>query len=98
MSIEIKTPGQLLDELITTDMRCWFAQEDIMNPKLSEHDRLQAAVRAQQQNAKRTELIRAIDSILAGTEFSNTTKTYHSYFEKRKEEVISNEESFITES
>jgi hypothetical protein len=79
MSIATKTPGQLIDELITTDLRCWFAQEDIMNPSLSESERLQAAIRAQQQNAKRTELIRAIDSILANTEFSNTTKTYHTY-------------------
>ena len=98
MSIANKTPGQLIDELITTDMRCWFAQEDIMNPELPEHERLQAAIRAQQQNAKRTELIRAIDSMLADTEFSNTTKTYHTYFEQRKEEVIKNDKNFITES
>ena len=84
MSIKEKTPGQLIDELITTDLRCWFAQEDIMNESLPEHDRLQAAIRAQQQNAKRTELIRALDSILADTEFSNTTKTYHTYLKDGK--------------
>jgi hypothetical protein len=83
MTILEKTPGQLVDELITTNLRCWFAQEDIMNSELSQEQRLQAAVRAQQQNSKRTELIRAIDSLLANTEFSNTTKTYHSYLEKK---------------
>jgi hypothetical protein len=79
MSVATKTPGQLIDELITTDLRCWFAQEDLLNTNLSDADRLKAAVRAQQQNAKRTELIRALDSILASTELSNTTKTYHTY-------------------
>ena len=79
MSIATKTPGQLIDELITTDVRCWFAQEDLLNMDLPEAERLAAAVRAQQQNSKRTELIRALDSILASTEFSNTTKTYHTY-------------------
>lgn len=83
MSVLEKTLGQLIDELITTDLRCWFAQEDIMNNDLSEEGRLQAAIRAQQQNAKRTELIRAIDSLTSGTEFSNTTKTYHTYLEKK---------------
>jgi hypothetical protein len=84
MSIKEKTAGQLIDELITTDLRCWFAQEDIMNKSLSEENRLQAAIRAQEQNAKRTELIRAIDSILSNIEFSNVTKTYHTYLEEKK--------------
>lgn len=83
MSIAEKTLGQLIDELITTDLRCWFAQEDIMNENLTEQDRLTAAIRAQQQNAKRTELIRAIDSLTSGTEFSNTTKTYHTYLKDK---------------
>ena len=81
MGINEKTLGQLIDELITTSTRCWFAQEDLMNLEFSNEKRLEAAIRAQQQNAKRTELIRAIDSLTSGTEFSNTTKTYHTYLE-----------------
>ena len=84
MGVNEKTLGQLIDELITTSMRCWWAQEDIMNPNLSEEARLEAAIRAQQQNAKRTELIRAVDSLTSGTEFSNTTKSYHTYFKENK--------------
>jgi len=84
MNIKEKSLGFLIDQLITTSMRCWFAQEDIMNEKLSEHDRLQAAIRAQQQNAIRTELIRAIDNIVGQESISNITKTYHSYFEKKE--------------
>jgi hypothetical protein len=75
-----KTFGQLVDELITTSMRTWFAQEDIMDESLSTEKRLGAAVRAQTQNAKRTELIRAIDAYCSNEEFSNVSKTYHTYF------------------
>ena len=79
-----KTLGQLIDELFTTDHRCWNEQDRIMDETLSDSERLQSAIRAQQQNAKRTELIRAIDSLFGGTKFSNTTKTYHSYFQKEE--------------
>ena len=85
-NIKEKTMGQLIDELITTSMRCWWAQEKIMDKSLSDKERLQAAVKAQQQNAKRTELIRAIDAHDNNTEFSNTTKTYHSYDAGMKQE------------
>ena len=77
-----KTIGELIDSLITTSMRCWFAQEDIMNESLSEHDRLQAAIRAQEQNAKRSQLIGAINDAL-GQEGFTSTKTY-TYFDKKK--------------
>lgn len=75
-----KTIGELIDSLITTDMRCWFAQEDIMNESLSEHDRLQAAIRAQEQNAKRSQLIAAINQAFGEQGFT-ATKTY-TYFKK----------------
>jgi len=79
-NIKEKTLGQLIDELFSTDHRCWNEQDKIMDTSLSPDERLTAAIRAQQQNAKRTELIRAIDSFSKGEEFSNVTKTYHSYF------------------
>ncbi len=84
MSLKEKTPAQLLDELITTDLRCWFAQEQIMNPELSIEQRFDAAVRAQEQNAKRTELIRILDEFFGFTKETNTTKSYHSYFDGKK--------------
>jgi hypothetical protein len=81
-NIKEKTLGQLIDELFTTDHRCWNEQDKILDTSLSSEERLTAAVRAQQQNAKRTELIRAIDSLFEGTEFSNVIKTYHSYIKE----------------
>jgi len=83
MSIEIKSVGFMIDELVTTNLKCWFAQEDIMNSNLSEHDRLQAAERAQEMNNRRNQLIRAIDQKLGDGNVSPTMKTYHSYFEKK---------------
>jgi len=79
-----KTIGELIDTLITTDLRCWFAQEDIMNESLSEHDRLQAAIRAQEQNAKRSQLMAAINEYFGEAGFTGT-KTY-TYFKEKKDE------------
>lgn len=77
-----KTLGELIDSLITTSMRCWFSQEDIMDESLSTEERLQAAIRAQEQNAKRSQLIAAINEI-AGHEGFTATKTY-TYFKDKK--------------
>lgn len=77
-----KTIGELIDSLITTDLRCWFAQEDIMNENLSEHERLQAAIRAQEQNAKRSQLIAAINEAFGESGFT-ATKTY-TYFKDKE--------------
>jgi len=76
-----KTIGELIDQLITTNLRCWVAQEDIMDETSSEHDRLQAAIRAQEQNAKRSLLIGAINEVLGQTGFT-ATKTY-TYFKDK---------------
>jgi hypothetical protein len=80
--LEIKTTMQLLDEFVTNQLRCWFAQEDIYNTSLSDSERLAAALRAQETNAKRTELIRILDERLNSPGVTNTTKTYHTYLEK----------------
>jgi len=80
------TPGQLTDLLITTSMKCWWQQEKIMDESLSDSERKEAAIKAQEYNAKRTKLIRTIDMVLDFTEDTNTDKTYdredHTYFEK----------------
>lgn len=77
--IEIKTTAQLLDEFVTNQLRCWFSQEDIYNESLSDEERLQAAIRAQETNSKRTELIRILDERFNSPGTTNTSKTYHSY-------------------
>jgi len=76
-SIKEKTPGQIIDELITADMRCWFAQEKIQDLSLSDAERLKYAEMAQQHNARRTELIRAFDELIGFGQFSNVTKSYN---------------------
>ena len=77
-----KTIGELIDSLFTTNMRCWVAQDKIMDERLSANARLQAAITAQQQNAKRSELIAAINDALGEKGFT-ATKTY-TYFEDKE--------------
>lgn len=72
MDIRMKSVGILIDELITTDMKCWFAQEDIINDVCP----TEAAKKAQQLNARRNQLIRAIDEALGQGDISPTDKTY----------------------
>lgn len=76
MGIETKTLGFLIDELITTDIKCFMAQEDLMDMTLSEGERLEAAVRTQQTNSRRNEIIRAIDSIMGLDSSTVTSKSY----------------------
>ena len=80
--ITSKTTAQLLDEFVTNQLRCWFSQEKIMDPSLSDDDRLMWAIRAQEQNSKRTELIRALDARLPGPGVTNASKTYHTYLKE----------------
>ena len=79
MEIETKTTGQLLDEFVTNQLRCWFAQEDIYNDELTDKQRLDAAIRAQETNSKRTELIRILDKRFNSSGVTNASKSYHTY-------------------
>ena len=75
MNIAIKTLGMLIDELITTNMKCWFAQETVMR----ESDPVKvstAAKQAQQLNARRNQLIRAIDERIGEGILTVSEKTY----------------------
>lgn len=83
MSIAVKSLGFLIDELITTDVKCWFSQEDIMDESLTTEQRLQAAIRAQEMNNRRNQLIRAIDEMTNQENVSPSMKSYHTYFEKK---------------
>lgn len=61
-----KSTATLIDELISTNIRCWFAQEDIMSE--TDTDKVaKAAKLAQMTNKRRNELIRAIDERLGET-------------------------------
>lgn len=70
-----KSVGTLIDELITTDVKCWFAQETVMKEadpiKVAE-----AAKLAQTTNARRNALIRAIDERLGEGGNTQLGKTY----------------------
>lgn len=82
-SISEKTPGMLLDELSTTIIKCFLAQEDILNPLKSKEEQSDAAHRAQELNARRNKLIRALDSYFNLEDNSHTSKTYYTYFENK---------------
>ena len=75
MEIDRKSIGTLIDELITTSLKCWFAQETIMNSD-DEKELAIAAKKAQLMNARRNALIRAIDKRLGEDDISPTDKTY----------------------
>lgn len=73
--ISQKSTATLIDELITTSMKCWFAQEDVMkqtDPQIV----AKAAKLAQETNARRNALIRAIDARLGEAGNSQLGKTY----------------------
>lgn len=80
--IKVKTIGELIDSLVTTNIRCWMHQENLMNESFTAEQRLKFAVMAQEQNAKRSQLIGAINDLL-GEEGFTSTKTY-TYFEDKK--------------
>lgn len=74
-SISRKSIGQLIDELSVTNLRCWFAQDILMDKSLTDSERLVAAENAQKFNARRNALMRAIDEKLDGG-FSVEKKSY----------------------
>jgi hypothetical protein len=75
LDIEKKSIGFMIDELITTSMKCWYAQEGIMAHG-SDEEIAKAAIKAQQLNARRNALIRAIDCRLGEFDITLTDKTY----------------------
>lgn len=75
MDIGRKSIGILIDELITTSLKCWFAQEVVMSSR-DEKELATAAKKAQLMNARRNDLIRAIDKRLGDGDISPTDKTY----------------------
>jgi hypothetical protein len=74
--IKIKTLGVLIDELFTTDHKCWEAQDKIMDESLSKEEIIKASVQAHELNRRRNQLIRAIDESVGQAEYTVTEKTY----------------------
>ena len=77
-SIETKSIGTLIDELVTTNIKCYMAQETIMAYADSDkrHIVADAVYEAQHLNARRSQLIRAIDRRLGEESITQTAKTY----------------------
>ena len=74
MGIEKKSIGIILDELFTTNIKCFMAQEIIMKSK-EDSEVAKAARDAQTLNRRRNQLIKVIDEYFED-ENSPTTKTY----------------------
>ena len=75
MKVDVKSIGILIDELITTDIKCFMAQEDISSAK--DNDAVaDAARKAQELNARRNQLIRAIDERIGEEVLTVSEKTY----------------------
>jgi FkbM family methyltransferase len=74
LRVEIKSIGVLIDELITTCMKCWFAQDGIAGQDATKA--LECCKNAQKLNARRNALMRAIDARMGDDASSPTLKTY----------------------
>jgi hypothetical protein len=70
-----KSLATLIDELISTCLKCWFAQETVMNGK-TDKEVAKAAKQAQQLNVRRNRLMRAIDEATGFAEDAPAEKTY----------------------
>ena len=75
MGIEVKSVATLADELFTTLIKCWHFQEVVMSSS-DEREIARAAKGAQDANARRNALIRAIDERLGEGEISALIKSY----------------------
>ena len=82
MGIETRTPAELIDLLITTNIKCFMAQDEIADESLSQEERFNASQRAHQMNNRRNQLIRALDKVLGYGEFTQLEKSYNKAFKE----------------
>jgi len=75
MDIAYKTIGVLIDELFTTDHKLWDAQDLVMSTDDMELAG-RTSVKIHQLNARRTELILAINKRFGESNFGPTEKNY----------------------
>jgi hypothetical protein len=71
-----RTPGELVDSLITADIKCFLAQEDMLKENLSDEERVIAGEKSQRYNAKRNSLISSINKVLDYSDDRIIEKTY----------------------
>lgn len=71
-----KSPGELIDALITTDVKCFMFQEKQLDISCTDLDRLKYANTVLELNKKRNLLMRALDSVLGFENITVTPKTY----------------------
>jgi len=71
-----KTPGELIDALITVDIKCYIFQEKQVDENLSDSERVQICQTILELNKKRNRLMRSIDVLFDFTEDMVTPKTY----------------------
>ena len=74
MGIELKSIGEMIDQLSVTNIKCFMAQETVMK-SADEHEIAVASKNAQILNKRRNELINAIDEYMQDKN-SPTGKTY----------------------
>lgn len=74
-NIVFKTTAELIDELSIANIKCFMAQEDIMCAS-NDATVAKAAKDAQKLNARRSQLIRAINERLGESDITQTEKTY----------------------
>ena len=67
--IEIKTIGQLIDELMICNIRIWMLIDKVHAGTAT----IEEAQRVQKENAKRTQLVRAIDNRLGERDIGGKT-------------------------
>ncbi len=74
--VEIKSVASLIDELISADMKCWHAQEDVMNAAVMGDAKVEAATKAHAANERRCQLMRAIDARFGGKDSGVLAKSF----------------------
>lgn len=75
-NIAERSISDLIDGLITASIKCFLAQDRIMDKSLSDEERLEAAETAQITNARRNQFKRAIDNKLGEADIMELKKTY----------------------
>ena len=70
----MKTIGELVDQLITTNLKLYFAQE--IPDNAADEEVAELYRKCQTLNVRRNDLIRAIDKLMSMDSHSPTGKTY----------------------
>jgi len=86
--LPVKTPGELIDALITTNIKCFMFQEKQVQPNISLEERARYGDLVLEMNKKRNRLMRALDVVLG---FSDDIVTPKTYLENQNENDLESE-------